>query len=191
MGSRLHTQVIQQHQRFCIDHPPDLMDEINSSLDGTAPSQWRQLLWARDQESIVHIASLKLNCCLLQCSGDTRPTQTLTDLAKLHGGTDVLLLQNMGPILDFQALPYTSQYLLNVRLHLLMLSLSCSPWTSLPAHWFLGFLIGMHATCCWLTSISYPDGNAGNAAIDFDGPSPHHCNLSQAACSDEPTLPLM
>lgn len=48
-------------------------------------------------------------------AGDTRPTQTLTDLANLRHGSDVLLLQNMGPILDFAGLPKTSQYLLNVR----------------------------------------------------------------------------
>ena len=36
------------------------------------------------------------------------------DLANKNGGTDVLLLQSMGPILDFSALPSTSQYLLNV-----------------------------------------------------------------------------
>ena len=47
-------------------------------------------------------------------AGDTRPTQTLVDLARQGAGTDVLLLQSMGPILDFAALPHNSQYLLNV-----------------------------------------------------------------------------
>ena len=37
------------------------------------------------------------------------------DLANQGEGTDVLLLQSMGPILDFDALPHNSQYLLNVR----------------------------------------------------------------------------
>ncbi|KAK9813508.1 hypothetical protein WJX73_003209 [Symbiochloris irregularis] len=46
-------------------------------------------------------------------SGDTKPTQTLVDLATRDKGTDVLLLQSMGPILDFAALPHNSQYLLN------------------------------------------------------------------------------
>ena len=52
----------------------------------------------------------------LICAGDTRPTPTLTSLANNGHGTDVLLLQNMGPILDFSALPHNSQYLLNVRM---------------------------------------------------------------------------
>ncbi|KIY95387.1 ribonuclease Z [Monoraphidium neglectum] len=43
-------------------------------------------------------------------SGDTRPVPELTNLAK---GTDVLILQNMGPIEDLAALSYESQLLIN------------------------------------------------------------------------------
>lgn len=39
-------------------------------------------------------------------------TDSLAELAK---DSDVLILQNMGPILDFDALSFESQYLLNVR----------------------------------------------------------------------------
>jgi len=38
-------------------------------------------------------------------------TDSLAELAK---DSDVLILQNMGPILDFDALSFESQYLLNV-----------------------------------------------------------------------------
>ncbi len=44
-------------------------------------------------------------------AGDTRPTKTLVDLAK---DTDVLVLQNMGPIADVSALSFQSQLLINV-----------------------------------------------------------------------------
>ncbi|KAK9811899.1 hypothetical protein WJX72_012114 [[Myrmecia] bisecta] len=43
-------------------------------------------------------------------SGDTTPIPTLNDLAR---GSDLLILQNMGPIKDFAALSYESQLLLN------------------------------------------------------------------------------
>ena len=48
--------------------------------------------------------------------GDTRPTQNLVDLAKQGHGTDLLLLQAVGPVLDFDELPYFGRYMLNVRL---------------------------------------------------------------------------
>lgn len=44
-------------------------------------------------------------------AGDTRPVETLDELAK---GTDVFILQNMGPIEDFDALSYQSKLLIQV-----------------------------------------------------------------------------
>jgi hypothetical protein len=46
--------------------------------------------------------------------GDTRPTPTLDALAK---GTDVFILQNMGPIKDLAKLSPESQLLINVGGH--------------------------------------------------------------------------
>lgn len=45
-------------------------------------------------------------------AGDTRPTPSLDALAK---GTDVFILQNMGPIRDLDALSYESKLLIQVR----------------------------------------------------------------------------
>lgn len=44
-------------------------------------------------------------------TGDTRPVPALNELS---AGTDVLILQNMGPIEDLAALSYESQLLINV-----------------------------------------------------------------------------
>ena len=43
--------------------------------------------------------------------GDTRPSAALEELAHR---TDLLLLQNMGPIEDLASLPFASQFLINV-----------------------------------------------------------------------------
>jgi hypothetical protein len=50
--------------------------------------------------------------CNIVHAGDTRPTPTLDALAK---GTDVFILQNMGPIKDLDALSYESKLLIQVR----------------------------------------------------------------------------
>ena len=47
------------------------------------------------------------------CAGDTTVTDSLRELAR---DSDLLILQNMGPIADFEALSYESQFLLNVRI---------------------------------------------------------------------------
>ena len=52
--------------------------------------------------------SLPALSCL---SGDTRLSTNLEELAER---TDLLLLQNMGPIVDLGSLPFASQYLINV-----------------------------------------------------------------------------
>ena len=54
-------------------------------------------------------------------AGDTTVTDSLRDLAR---GSDLLILQNMGPIADFGALSYESQYLLNVSASHFLLSTS-------------------------------------------------------------------
>lgn len=48
---------------------------------------------------------------LLPCPGDTRPTDTLSQLAK---GSNVFIMQNMGPIEDLAGLSFESQLLINV-----------------------------------------------------------------------------
>jgi ribonuclease BN (tRNA processing enzyme) len=47
-------------------------------------------------------------------TGDTRPVPALDELAK---GTDVFILQNMGPIEDLDALSYESKLLIKVCLY--------------------------------------------------------------------------
>jgi hypothetical protein len=49
------------------------------------------------------------------CAGDTRPVQSLIDLALSDHPTDLLILQNQGPIRDPASLSYETQLLLNVR----------------------------------------------------------------------------
>jgi hypothetical protein len=44
-------------------------------------------------------------------AGDTRPTETLSQLA---AGSDVFVMQNMGPIKDLGSLSFESQLLINV-----------------------------------------------------------------------------
>jgi hypothetical protein len=44
-------------------------------------------------------------------TGDTRPTETLSQLA---AGSDVFIMQNMGPIEDLGSLSFESQLLVNV-----------------------------------------------------------------------------
>lgn len=48
-------------------------------------------------------------------AGDTTVTDSLRELAR---DSALLILQNMGPIADFSALSYESQFLLNVCPHL-------------------------------------------------------------------------
>lgn len=50
---------------------------------------------------------------LISIAGDTRPVPPLN---KLAASTDVLILQNMGPIKDVSELSYESQLLINVSL---------------------------------------------------------------------------
>ena len=58
-------------------------------------------------------------------AGDTTVTASLRDLAR---DSDLFILQNMGPIADFEALSYESQFLLNVSTH----NAPRSPASSMP-----------------------------------------------------------
>ena len=68
--------------------------------------------WSIQENRCIHIGHIYSMC---SDAGDTVPIDSLRDLAELGSGTDVLLLESVGPIEDMLTLPYDTQYLLNVR----------------------------------------------------------------------------
>lgn len=80
-------------------------------------------------------------------AGDTRPVENLDELAK---GTDVFILQNMGPIKDFDALSYQSKLLIQVTARF---NPDSGPWWGWPQ--------GCHAThatkLAHLTAVQAPN----------------------------------
>ena len=92
-------------------------------------------------------------------------TDSLRELAR---GSDLLILQNMGPIVDFGALTYESQLLLNVRGPCIMLPASCFCLlhsSDLNMRWAsVCVLLLVHTSSLW--------SNAIRSCIHAD--KPHH-----------------
>ena len=77
-------------------------------------------------------------------------TDSLRDLAR---DSDLLILQNMGPIADFEALSYESQFLLNVSIH----NAPRSPASSMPLLGTFPVVSSWHIAAELLTDLGQGD----------------------------------